>query len=92
MGGMVSRGISMVVQTVFAKLMESQIWHLPSGSVALGVEGSEKGHWPLPTFVSGKKLLPSFHLDARLFTSSLYACGAFQAATPLLELRGSESE
>ena len=31
-------------------------------------------------------------LDARYFNLSLYTTGAFQAATPVLELRGSESE
>ena len=51
-------------------------------------EGSEK---VLPTFVCGRKLSPRSCLDARHSTSSLYATGAFQAATPVLELRGSES-
>ena len=32
------------------------------------------------------------HLDARHFSSSLYATGAIHAVTPLLELRGSESQ
>ena len=31
-------------------------------------------------------------LDARQFTFSLHAAGAFQAATPVLELRRDESE
>ena len=39
-----------------------------------------------------KGTMASAHLDARYFSSSLYAIGAFQAATPVLELRGSESE
>ena len=39
-----------------------------------------------------KGTMASAHLDARYFSSSLYVIGAFQAATPLLELRGSESE
>ena len=55
-------------------------------------EGSEKGKWPVPTFLSDRKLSFSFHLDARHFISSLYATGAFQAATLVLELRESESE
>ena len=38
-----------------------------------------------------RKLSPSSCLYARHFSSSLYATGAFQAATPVLELRGSES-
>ena len=28
----------------------------PASSVALSREGSEKGHWPLPVVLSGKKL------------------------------------
>ena len=78
----------------------SQIWHPPASSVALWEEGSEKGQGPLPAFLSGRKLSPSSHLDVRHFSSSLYATGtfpaaatgAFQAATLVLELRGSESE
>ena len=77
---------------LLARLMESQIRHQPAGSVALWGEGSEKGGWPLPAFLSGRKLSPSSYLDARYFSSSLYATGAFQTATPVVELRGSESE
>ena len=80
-----------MVQTVLARLMESQIWHPPAGSVALWGEGSEKEQWPLPAFVSGRKLCPSSHLDARNFSSSLYATGAFPAAPLVLETKGSES-
>ena len=43
LGRMESQGIPSVVQTVLARLMESQIWHLPAGSVALLGEVSEKG-------------------------------------------------
>ena len=39
-----------------------------------------------------KGTMASAHLDARHFSSSLYAAGALQAATLVLELRGSESE
>ena len=46
----------------------------------------------LPAFLSGRKLSPSSHLDARHFSFSLYTTGTFQAATPVLELRGSEFE
>ena len=94
LGGMKSQGISRVGQTVLARLMESQIWHLPAGFVALcvGVGDSEKGQWPLPIFLSRRKLSPSSHFDARHFSSSLCATGGFQAATPVMELRGSESE
>ena len=59
---------------------------LACGSVG---EGSEKGQWPLPTFLSWRKLSPSSCLDARHFSSSLYATGTFQAPTLALELRGS---
>ena len=57
-----------------------------------GWVGSENGQWPLPTFLSGRKLSPSSHLQARRFSFSQYATGAFQVATPVLKLRGSESE
>ena len=58
-----------------ASLIESQIWHLSAGSVALLGEGSEKGQWRLPTFLSGRKLSASSHLDARHFGFSQYATG-----------------
>ena len=41
------------------------------GSVDLWGEGSEKGQWALPAFLSGRKLSSSSHLDARHFSSSL---------------------
>ena len=44
------------------------------------------------TFLSGRKVSHSSHLDARHFSSSLYTTGAFQAATPVLKLRGSQFE
>ena len=91
-GGMVSQEISKVGQTVLIRLMESQIWHWPAIPVAWWEEGSEKGQWPLPTFLTGRKLSPSYHLDARHFSSSLYVTGAFQAAVLVLELRRSEPE
>ena len=55
-------------------------------------EGLEKGQWPLPAFLSGRELSLSSCLDAGHFSSSLHATGAFQAATLVLELKGSESE
>ena len=82
----------MVGPIVLARLMESQIWHPPASSVALWEESSEKGQWPLPAFLFGRKLPLSSCLDARHFRSSLYAIGSFQAATLVLELRRSESE
>ena len=39
-----------------------------------------------------KRTMASTHLDARNFTLFLYTTGAFQAATSVLEFRGSESE
>ena len=74
------QGIFKEGQRVLASLMESQIWHRPDGSVAL------------PTLLSGRKLSPSCCLDASHFSSSLYATGAFQADTLVLELRGSASD
>ena len=52
------------------------------GSVTLWGEGSEKGQWPLPAFCLGESYPPA--LDVRHFIFSLYATGAFQAATPVL--------
>ena len=51
------------------------------GSVSLWGEVSEKGQWTPPTFLSGRNMSPSSCLDARQFSSSLYATGAFQPAT-----------
>ena len=81
-----------MAQTVLFRLMESPLWYLPAGSIACWKEGSEKEQWPLPAILSERKLFPSPHLGARHFSSSLYATGAFQAATLVLEPRGSESE
>ena len=69
-------------QTVLVRLMESQIWHLPAVSVSLWGEGSQKGQWSLPTFLSGRKLSPSSHLDSRHFSSYPFATSDFQAVTP----------
>ena len=80
LGGTESQGVSRVGQTVLGRLLESQIWHLPVGSVAL------------LAFLSGRKLSPSSSLDASHCCYSLDATGVFQAATWVLELRGSESE
>ena len=69
--------ISKLGQTLLARLMESQIWH----QLAASVEGGFR-----------KWTMASARLDARHFSFSQYTTGAFQAATPVLELRGSESE
>ena len=63
-----------------------------AGSVALCREDSEEEQWPMPVVLSGRKLPPSSCPDARHFSSSPYATGVFQAATLVLEPRGSESE
>ena len=76
-GGAESLGISKAGQTVLASLMESQMWHQLAGSVGR-------------CFRKGS--MASAHLDARYFSFSLYTTGAFQAGTPVLELRGSETE
>ena len=76
LGGVEPLWTSKVDHTVLARLMESQIWHQSTGSVG---EGLRKG------------AMASACLDAGHFSSSLCATGAFQAATPVLELRGSKS-
>ena len=68
--------ISKESQIVLARLRESHTWHQLAGSVRGGFR---------------KGTMASAHLDARHFSFSQYATGAFQAATPVLELRGSES-
>ena len=72
-----SLGILKVGQTVLAKLMESQMWHQLASSVGGGFR---------------KGTIASVLLYARHSSFSLYTTGALQAATPVLELRGSESE
>ena len=53
---------------------------------------AQKGTMASAAFLSGRKLSPSSCLDARHFSSSLYATGAFQAVASLLELRVSKSD
>ena len=77
MGGVESLGIFKEGKIVLARLMESQISHQLFGSVWEGFR---------------KRTLASAHLDARHFSPSLYATNAFQAAIPVLVLRGRESE
>ena len=81
LGGAESLGISKVTQTMLAMLMESQIWHQLAHSVAVGGGGGLR-----------KGTMASAHLDARHPSFSQHATGAFQAATLVLELRGSESQ
>ena len=54
--------------------------------------GLRRGTMASAHLMSGRKLSPRSCLDGKHFHSSLYAIGAFQAATLVLELRGSESE
>ena len=77
--GAESLGISKVGQTVLPRLMEFQIWYQLAGSMTL-LEGGLR-----------KETVASAGLDVRNFSFSLYPTGALQAATPVLELRGSES-
>ena len=72
-----SLGISKADQIVLARSMEPQIWHQLAGSLGGGFR---------------KETRASARLDTRHFSFSPYATGAFQAATLLLELRGSKSE
>ena len=81
LGGVEPLWISKVGHTVLARLMASQIWYQLVGSVAWWLCGGFR-----------KGAVTSAHPDARHFSFSLYATGAFQAATLVLELRGSESE
>ena len=56
-GGAESLGISKAGQTLLARLMESQIWHQPVGSVALLGDDLEKGQWPLLSFMPETSVL-----------------------------------
>ena len=77
LGEVESLGISKAGQTVLVRLIESQIWHQLASSVP---GGFRKGAMASPC------------LDARHFSSSLCATGAFQSGTLVLKLTGSESE
>ena len=59
-------------------------------TVALCGQRAQKSS--LFTALSGRKLSPSSHPDARHFSSSPYATGALQGAALVLEPKGSESE
>ena len=76
---------------MLARLMESQIWHLHASSMAVLGGGFRKGTMASACLSAREKAVPSSYLDARHFSSSLYATGAFQVATLMLELRGSKS-
>ena len=68
-----SLGIFKAGQTVLARLIESQIWNQLASSVGGG-------------FRNGT--MASDHLNARHFSFSLYAIGAFHAATPCQSSEG----
>ena len=90
MGEVESQVISRVGLTVLARLIESQKWLQPAGSLTVGGR-AQKGTMTSAHLCVERKLSPSYHLDARYFSPSLYATGAFQAAPPVVELRESES-
>ena len=54
--------MSKVGQAVLARLMESQVWHSPAGSVYLLGEGSKKGQCSLPSFYLGESYPPALAL------------------------------
>ena len=88
---MESQGIPRAEQTVLARL-----WSLRHGTILLalwlfGGEGSESDNGLCSPFCL-RGNYPSCGLNDRHFSSSPYATGAHQAATLVLELRGSESE
>ena len=70
LGGTELLGFPGAEQFVLARLLKSQIWHPPAGSVALWVEGSEQEQRPLPNFLSRRKLSPTSCPDARHFSFS----------------------
>ena len=84
LGGVEPLWISRVGHTVLGRLIGSQIWHQPIYmALALLRGGLSKG------------TMASAHPDARhfsVYTFSVCTTGALQAATLVLEPRGSESE
>ena len=76
LGGAGSLGIFKAGQTIFARLMESQIWRQLIGSMGREFR---------------KGTMASAHLDARHLSLPLHATGAPQATSLVLEPRGSES-
>ena len=77
MDGENSQEICRAGQTMWARLMESQLWCLLH-SVALSGEASEEEQWPLPAVLSWRKPSPSTHPDDKHFTSSPCDTGAFK--------------
>ena len=77
-------------QTVLCRLMESQIWYHPAGSMTLQGEGSENGQWHLlaqmPDMESSPYMsLVPFKLQLQLWSSELWSvsvgesvCGFFK--------------
>ena len=86
------QGVSRPGKRVLAKLMASQIYTLPAGSLALWGEHLQQKELLLSAFLFGRKLFSRFHLHARHCISFLYDTGAFQAMTLVLGFRGIEFE
>ena len=77
LGGMEHQGISRVGQKNVSQVDGVSDMALACHLCGSVGEGSEKGQWPLPAFLSGRKLSPSSHLDARHFNFSLHVTVAF---------------
>ena len=86
LGGAESLGICRVGQTVLTRLMESRCGTSLPALWLCGRRIQRRDNGLCLPFE--RKLSPSSRLDARHFSSSPYATGAFQAAAPVLELRG----
>ena len=83
LGGTVSGDLQSRANSVSQVVGVSDI--APACSVALWREVSE---WPVPSFLSGRKLSPSSRLDSSHFILSLCATGTSQAATWCWSLEG----
>ena len=84
-----SQGISRAGQTLLERLMESHICHPPALWLC-GRRVQKRYNGLCLPFCLGKSCPPAPTLMPDM--SVLYATGAFQAATPVLELRRSDSE
>ena len=80
-------GIPKVSQTVLARLIESQIWHPPAGSMGEELRKADSGL--CPPFFLGKTVPPTSTLIPDI---SFPVPAAFQASVRVLEFRVSESE
>ena len=80
-------GISSVGQTVLARLIDSQIWHLPAGSVRGGFRKGTVASVHLSVWEESCPPALTMMPDPLFF---LHDTGVFQTAAPVLELRRSE--